>query len=449
MAFKPAFAVLTVALFSSIARADDWPGWLGPQRDGVWRETGILEKFPDGGPKVNWRVPVGEGYSGPAVVGDKVYITDRILTPGAKNPASAFDRKTRVDGKERILCLEEATGKLLWKHEYDCPYRISYASGPRTTPIVQDGKVWTLGSMGDLFCLDANSGKVLWHREFMKDYTEDVPGWGWSATPIIDGQRLICLVGGKGSTAVAFDKDTGKEIWKNLTAKEPGYAPPMIFDLAGKKQVIIWHPESVNSLDPVTGKLNWTQAYPDKKFIKAGLTVPSPRAIGNLLYVTAFYDGHMLLRINENNQPEVVYRSKGRSEQPEETDGLHSIMPTPFIKDSHIYGVCSYGELRCLDLKTGERKWSTLEATTNKSVRWGNAFLVQHEDRFFLFNEKGDLIIAKLTPKGYEEISRARIVEATNTMAPGRPVVWSHPAFAHRNAYIRNDKELVSISLAK
>ena len=133
---------------------------------------------------------------------------------------------------------------------------------------------------------------------------------------------------------------------------------------------------------------------------------------------------------------------------PRTTDGLHSIMPTPSIKDGHIYGVCSYGQLRCLKADTGERVWETLKATTgDKLERWANAFLVAQGDRFFLFNEKGDLIIARLTPKGYEEISRAHILEPTNTM-PGRPVVWSHPAFANKCIYARNDKEIVCISLA-
>jgi hypothetical protein len=166
-----------------------------------------------------------------------------------------------------------------------------------------------------------------------------------------------------------------------------------------------------------------------------------------MLFVTAFYEGPLMLKLNGAEKPDILWRGKGRGEQPDQTEGLHSIMPTPFIQAGHIYGVCSYGELRCLKANTGERVWSTHAATTGRSVRWGNAFLVQHEDRFFLFNEKGDLIIARLTPKGYDEISRAHILEPTNTM-PGRAVVWSHPAFANRSIYARNDREIVCVSLA-
>lgn len=432
-----------------IAQADDWPQWLGPQRDGVWREKGIIEKFPAAGPTIRWRTPIGAGYSGPAVADGKVYITDRTLAKGAVNPKSGFSRPS-IKGFERVLCLDEKSGKILWTHEYDCLYEVSYASGPRTTPLVSGGKVYTLGTMGDLFCLDIQMGKVEWSKNLVKEYNADVQQWGFSAHPLLDGNRLICLVGGPGSVAVAFDKDTGKEIWKSLSASSAGYAPPMIYEIGGTRQLILWHADAVNSLNPETGKVYWSQPFGGKKGkggLKAALSVPSPRVAGDQLFVTAFYDGPLMLKLNGTQKPTVLWRGMGRGEKADETDGLHSIMPTPVIQDGHIYGVCSYGELRCLQADTGKRLWATHQATTGASVRWGNAFLVPHEDRFILFNEKGDLIIAKLSPKGYEEISRANILTPINTLA-GRPVIWSHPAFANRCVYARNDREIVCVSMA-
>jgi hypothetical protein len=123
-------------------------------------------------------------------------------------------------------------------------------------------------------------------------------------------------------------------------------------------------------------------------------------------------------------------------------------MPTPHIVGAHIYGVCSYGQLRCLKKDNGERVWETFAATTGEATRWGNAFLVRHEDRWFLYNEKGDLILARLSPDGYEELGRSRLLEPTST-DPGRPVVWSHPAFANRSIYARNDREIVCADLAE
>src|SRR6516225_7587775 len=155
-------SLLAVAALFGLAAgafADDWPQWLGPQRDGVWRETGILDRFPKDGPKVRWRTPLGGGYAGPAVAGGRVYVTDRVLAPGVRNPDNPFGRD-KLAGKERVLCLDEATGKVLWEHAYDCTYTISYPAGPRTTPVVHGGKVYAVGAMGDLYCLDAGTGKV-------------------------------------------------------------------------------------------------------------------------------------------------------------------------------------------------------------------------------------------------------------------------------------------------
>jgi outer membrane protein assembly factor BamB len=430
-------------VISAAVYADDWPQWLGPQRDGVWRETGILDKFPKGGPKRRWKVDVGLGYAGPAVAAGRVYVTDWILAKGVANPDDPWG-KIKLRGKERVLCVDDSDGTVLWKHEYDCVYSVSYPAGPRTTPVVKDGKVYTLGTMGDLYCLNAKDGKVIWSKNFPKDYKAPVPLWGYAAHPLLDGNRLICLVGGEDSVVMAFDKDNGKELWRALSASEIGYCPPMIYEAGGKRQLIIWHPEAVNSLNPETGEVYWTQPFRSK----VALTIPTPRRAGNLLFVTAFYNGPLMLNLDPDRPAaSVLWKGKGKGEKPNQTDGLHSIISTPFIKDGYIYGVCSYGELRCLEANTGKRKWATFQATTGDEARWGNAFLVPQGDRWFLFNEQGDLIIARLTPEKYEELDRAKILEPTNKL-PGRPVVWSHPAFANRSMYVRNDRELVCVSLA-
>jgi outer membrane protein assembly factor BamB len=350
-----------------------------------------------------------------------------------------------IAGSERVLCLDETTGKIIWHYDYDCPYTMSYPAGPRTTPVVSDGKVYTLGAEGNLFCFNAKEGKVIWSKDFKKEYGIPTPMWGFSASPLLDGDRLICLVGGSNSAAVAFDKTDGHEIWRALTAKEPGYCPPTLITAGGKRQLIIWHPESVNSLDPETGKVYWSE--PSK--IRSGMTIPTPRQAGDELFLTSFYNGSLMLKLDKDKPGEtVLWQSQRISEK--NTDALHSTLSTPFIDDGYIYGVCSYGQFRCLKADTGERVWETFAATTpdGKEMRWANAFIVKNGDVFFLFNEKGDLIIAKLSPKGYEEISRAHLLEPTNTQT-GRDVVWSHPAYANRCIFARNDKELVCVSLKK
>jgi outer membrane protein assembly factor BamB len=434
-----------LVVMAAAVRADDWPQWLGPQRDGIWREAGIVDKFPAKGLTAKWRTPLGAGYAGPAVADGKVYVMDRILDKGTTNPKNPFGRDA-VNGTDRIVCLDAATGQEVWKHSYPSKYEVSYPAGPRTTPVVSGGKVYALGTMGELFCLDAAKGTVLWSKNFPKDYDTRVPTWGWSASPLLDGNRLICIVGGKGSVAVAFDKDTGKEVWKALSADEPGYCPPMIYQLGGKRQLIIWHPEAVNGLDPETGKVYWTQPFK----VRSGLSIPTPRVEGDRLFVSSFYNGSLMLQFDKDKaEPRVLWKGKSNSEQPKRTDGLHAIMTTPFLKDGMIYGVCSYGELRGLKEDSGERVWESLQltgSTEGGSDRWNNAFLVAQGDRFFCFTEKGDVVIARLTPKGYEEISRANILKPDNRM-PGRPVIWSHPAFANKCIFARNDSEIVCVPL--
>ncbi len=437
--------VLSAALstLATTALADDWPQWLGPQRDGVWRESGIVEQFPEGGPKLRWKAKIGGGYSSPSVVGGRVFVHDRLIREASDLAEKQNFQRGIIPGSERVLCLDEKNGRLLWKQEYDSVYSVSYPAGPRVSPTVDGDRVYTLGAEGRLMCLDVASGKVRWARELKRDFRIRTPLWGFAGHPLIDGDKLICLVGGRGSVAVAFSKDTGRELWRALNAKEPGYSPPTLIEAGGRRQLIVWHPESVNSLDPATGRLYWSEPFP----IRSGLSVATPRQAGDLLFVSSFYSGPMMFRL-EADKPaaSVLWRGQGKNEK--NTDALHALMCTPFIDGNHIYGVGSYGQFRCIELKTGKRIWETFAPTTGgKPVRWGNAFIVRHEDRWFLFNEHGDLIIARLSPQGYEEIDRANLLKPTSNH-PRRPVVWSHPAFANRSVYARNDEEVVCYSLA-
>src|SRR5581483_4551993 len=295
------FSLVVLLVGPAWGRSDVWPQWLGPQRDGVWREQGILKKFPEGGPRQRWRTPIGAGYSGPAVAAGRVYVTDRLADALARDPFA----KERLAGKERVLCLDEVTGKELWKHEYDCAYEVSYPLGPRTTPLVHGEKVYTLGTMGDLKCLETASGKVVWEKNFVRDFDARVPLWGFASNPLLDGDKLICLCGGPGSAVIAFHKDTGKELWRSLTAEDIGYSPPVIFTVGQTRQLIAWLPNAVNSLDPETGKRLWSQPFA----IKAGLTAPMPRMTGDLLFVTSFYNGSMMLRLDPKEpKAQVVWK---------------------------------------------------------------------------------------------------------------------------------------------
>jgi outer membrane protein assembly factor BamB len=443
----PTLLAIVLLLAAGTTRADDWPQWLGPERDGVWREKGLVEKFPRGGPRVLWRTPLAAGYSGPAVVGDRVYVMDRERARGADGKPL---RPTRdgILGNERVLCLSAVDGKLLWKHVYDCPYTISYSSGPRTTPLVRDDRVYTLGAMGDLLCLDATRGKVVWARSFLKDYKLDGPPvWGWAAHPLLDGKLLYCLVGGPDRAVVAFNKDTGQEVWKALTTEEIGYSPPMLYEAGGKRQLIVWLSESIQSLDPATGKVYWKQAYPtDRPPQRPAVNIITVRRQGDLLFLSTYYHGPLMLKL-DRDRPGASVLWKGKSNNPARPDGLHMVIGSPVLKDGHIYGVCAAGQLRCLKADSGAQVWETFAATGGQKGDCATAFIVPQGDRFILFNDQGDLILARLSPQGYREIDRAHLLEPVQS-ARGREVVWSHPAFARRCVFARNDKEMVCVSLA-
>ena len=437
---------LTLTFFSTSARADDWAQWMGADREGIWKETGLLEKFPDGGPKVLWRTPIHNGYSGPAVVGNRVFVMDRQLETSAKQPDNPFKRG-QIPGNERVLCLDATSGKKIWEHSYDCDYTVSYASGPRTTPTVDGDRVYTLGAEGNLLCLKAESGDVIWSHDFKKLLGLKTPTWGFTASPLVDGDLLICLAGGDGTTAIAFDKLTGEQRWSELSSKEPGYAPPKIVEHEGRRLLIIWHPESVNALDPQTGKVFWTVGWQ----LRSGLSVATPRLRGDHLFFSCFYNGSMMLKLSpDNTAPEIVWRTERASENPARTTHLHGIMSTPVFTGEYLYGACSYGEFRCLEAASGERLWDTLKPIAlDKPTRWGNVFITENAGRYFLFTEKGDLVIAKLSPAGYEEIDRAHVIEPDGADMRQRKIVWSHPAYARKCCFVRNDSDIICISLAE
>ena len=427
-------SLLTLVLSYGQLHADDWPQWMGPNRDGTWNEDGVRKDLSAGPPKVLWRTPIRGGYAGPAVVGDRVFVMDYV-TSGDQSPDPG--KRSELQGTERVLCLDAATGTEIWKHEYPCAYKISYPSGPRCTPTVVDGKVYALGAEGNLWCLTAEKGDVVWSHELKKEYKTEAPYWGFSSHPLVEGKLLYCVVGGEGSAAVAFDKDTGKELWKSLTAQNVGYSPPTLVSGGGRKHLVIFTTESLNGLDPATGKPLWSVPI-DVQF---QMPIMSPRQSGDLLYAGGVGNKSVLLKLSENSAEE-VWRGKT-------TTGIYSVCSTPLIDGETMYGVCTNGELRAVDFKTGKRLWETYVPTTgNRRANSGTAFLVRNPkvDRYFLMSETGTLFIAKLSPTGYEETGKAKLLEPT-TDAFGRLVVWSHPAFANRQMFARNDKEIIAVSL--
>ena len=453
--FVIAYLSLALSLYSGVLHskscsAEDWPQWLGPQRLPVWNEDGVIDTFPESGPPLRWKAELGGGYSGPAVANGRVFVMDRETPPAdtevgrllheEEPPSNQNFVRRLLPGRERVLCFRESDGKPLWSHEYDCPYTsvAIYAIGPRCTPTVDEDRVYTLGAEGHLVCLRVADGSVVWKRNFVTEFGLDVPEWGIAAHPLIDGERLICMVGGEGTTCVAFNKRTGKEIWRALAAKQPGYCPPMIYEFGGLRQLITWDSDAVSALSPANGEVYWRVPF-EATFAMA---IGAPQREGNSLFMMAYNRKSAMIEVSaDGRSAELAWQGNAKR-------GIDGVLNTAVLHDGYIYGCGNGGRYVCAELKTGKRIWETFEPSTGKRpASWANVFTVRHGERYFLANDLGDLIIARMTPRGYEELSRTHLINPTHAVG-NRTLVWSHPAFANRSIYLRNDKEILCYSLA-
>ena len=433
ISFALAFCGWNFVNTKTFCTAEDWPHWMGPKRDNVWNIAKPPQSFAPGSLKAKWTAPIAGGYAGPAVVGDRLYVTDLATKADAK--VDNFGRRS-FDGTERVLCLDSMTGKEIWKHEYPVTYSISYPAGPRCTPAVDGERVYTLGAEGDLFCFDAVKGTVIWSLKLKEQYKTKSALWGYAAHPLIDGDHLITLAGGEGSHTVCLDKKSGKEIWRFGTAPEQGYSPPTIFKAGGKRQLILPNPIAINSIDPDTGKLFWTIPYGASN----GSIIMTPIQLGKYLFVGGYSDKNMLIELDDKSpNAKQLWRDEAKK-------AISPVNVQPIGIGDVVYGFDQSGELIAFKIETGERLWQTAKPISQRPQGSGTAFIVRSGELFYLFNELGELIIAKMTPKGYEEISREKIIEPTNS-AFGRPVVWCAPAFANGCIYVRNDEKIVCVPL--
>ena len=430
MTYRIILVLLVIISIVSPALADDWPQWRGPTRDGVWHEQGIIDTFRGPQLTAKWRAPIGAGYNGPTVADGRVFVMDRLTEP---------------NDVERVLCFDARTGKPLWNYAYDCEYEgIQYEAGPRAAVTIDHDHAYAFGAMANLTCLDVTNGKPIWQKDMAKEYRSSVPTWGFAVSPLIYNHLVIVQIGGLDSACmVALDKQTGAEVWRALDDKA-SYSSPILITQAGKAVLLCWTGGHIAGLNPETGQVYWQIPFAPRRII---MNIADPVHYKNHVFLSAFFDGSILIKLDENAlSADIVWQRAGENES--KTDALHCCISTPVLMDNHIYGVDSYGELRCLDLATGTRLWESLAAVPK--ARWANIHIVRQADRFWLFNERGELIICRLDPQGYHEISRAQLIDPTTKQLDQRGgVCWSHPALANQCVYARNDKELICVNLTK
>ncbi|HMF12843.1 MAG TPA: PQQ-binding-like beta-propeller repeat protein [Gemmataceae bacterium] len=409
---RPIWFVLFVAVCSKAAvlHGDDWPQWRGPGRDSVWRTANLPDRLPADRPAQRWKQSIGGGYGGIAVAGGRVYVMDR-----QKEPREI----------ERVLCLDAATGNRIWDHEYAVNYdKMDYGNGPRSTPTVYADRVYTFGAVGHLRCFDATTGKLIWDRNAVRDLNARIPTWGHACSPLVDGDRLVVQIGGKNACLVAFDRATGKEVWKALPDR-PGYSSPVLVDGKAGRLLVYWTAEHLNGLDPATGKVRWQVPHTTEYDV----TISDPVCHDGVLLVGDYWTGGFAVKLDVRDEnPKKLWQGRQAS----------LLMSTPLIRAGHVYALDKDKGLTCIEIATGKVKWDG-EFVTPRG-RNPQASLVWAGERALIFNELGELILARLSPEGFQEISKTPILENGT---------WANPAYAGNCIFARNDKEIVCVPLLK
>jgi outer membrane protein assembly factor BamB len=406
---RPFGAVM--ALVAATSSAADWPQWLGPTRDGSSPEVVKAWKEP---PKILWRQPAGEGHSSPVVAGDRVF----------------FHAKSKDKDAEEVTALDAATGKLLWQSSYPrTGFTSIFGNGPRATPAVVDGKLYTLGVTGVLTCWEAATGKQVWQTDTLKTFHAANLFFGVSCSPVIDGDRVLVNVGGAGASIVAFDKNNGEVLWKTLDDKA-SYASPIVVE-NGQRQAVFFTHEGLVSLNPQTGRLFWR--FPLVDLLSESSA--TPMRAGDILVASAITKGSVGLRLQQaDGQPTAAEVWKNPD--------LTCYFSTPVaVGDEHIYLVTgtkppalrTQADLHCIVAKTGKVLW-----TKPKVGKYHATLLRTGNDKLLMLEEAGDLVLIEPDPKEYREIARARVCGET----------WAHPALANGRLFVRDAKEIICVQLA-
>jgi outer membrane protein assembly factor BamB len=382
----------------------DWPQWQGPHRDSVSHETGLLDSWPEAGPKVLWRLEMGEGYSGIAISDGRLYT---MHSPGED---------------ELVVCLDAATGQEIWRTRTDSKYHDDEGNGPRSMPTVDGDSIFALGAQGKLYALDASNGEKRWEHDFVSEFGSTIPQWGFSTSPLVEGDLLLVEAGGEvGKSIVAFDKKSGNVMWTSHTDK-PAYSSPIAVTFGGKRQIIFLTAKTLLSVSPRDGKIYWQYIpWPDRNEINIAtpLLIPDDR-----IFISAAYDkGAVVLQMKATGDTIAV----------EEVWKDHAVMQN-WTNSSVLLGKYLYGFdksiLKCIDANTGEEQWAT------RGFQRGALILV--DGHLIILGENGKLALAEATPSAYKEKASAQVLA-------GR--CFTPPTLAGGKLYVRNHEALVCLDM--
>jgi outer membrane protein assembly factor BamB len=381
---------------------NDWPQWRGPDRNGISKETGWSDTWPQEGPPIAWKANVGQGFSSFVVSGGKAVVVGH------------------GEGVDTVFCFEAVTGKEIWKHSYPAELGDKFFEGGTTGSATFNGdKVYWLSRWGDLFCFEAASGKVVWNRQIEKEDQVKVPTWGFTGAVTVLGDALILNAGEAG---MAVDKKSGKTIWKSAN-KEAGYCTPLPVQRGGKTEIWLANATAYVSIDP-TGKELWRMKW----LTQYGVNAADPIPVGENVFVSTGYGkGAALFKPTGDGEPTVIWKSKV----------LRTQLNPGVLVGKYIYGVdgdtTDKATLKCIEAETGTEKWA--------APNFGSGAVMVADGKLIAMNGTGELSVAPVSPEGFKPMSRAQVLG-------GR--TWTVPVLANGFVYCRNFRgDIVALDLRK
>jgi len=398
--------VLTVLLVCVSARAQDfnWPQWQGPTRNGLTTEKGLLETWPEGGPRRRWLFEnCGAGYSGPAIVDGKLFIIGER------------------DGACKLIALNAGTGTELWATPIGPTFQNDWGGGPRGTPTVDDGRVYALSPSGELVCVKASNGEEVW-RVTMQSLGGKIPNWGYAESVLIDGEKLLCTPGGPQGTIAAIDKESHEVIWQTKELTDfAHYSSIVRGDIHGKPQYVQLLEKRLVGLSPTDGKLLWEVEWPGSVAV-----IPTPIVFGNRVFCTSGYGaGCMVVEISADNQAKKVFENKRMKNQ---HGGVIKV-------GNFLYGFSDDVGWVCLDAGTGEQAWREREALGKGAIGYADG-------RFYCVDQSdGNVVLIDASPQAWTERGRFTLEPQAKDRSP-RGGIWVHPVVVKGKLFLR-DQEYV------
>ena len=406
-----ALCLLLLALLGTHAVAADWPGWRGPRRNGLSTERGLLKQWPDEGPPLLWKkTGLGEGYSTPSVVGNMLY------TMGNGN------------GKEWVVALDVSRkGLQVWASATGMiGHKGGGYAGPRSTPTVDDDRLYALGLNGQLVCMNTRDGSIRWHRNLVEDFGGKIPQWGYSESVLVDGDRVICTPGGETATVAALNKMTGETVWTSPIGHPASYSSIMPVKIGGVPQYVTLTGKSLVGVAAANGKLLWSYDAPANTSY-GGINVATPISLGQTVFASSGYGtgaGCAWIRRGAGGfQAQQIYFTKD----------LKNHHGGVLLIDGYLYGANDPGILTCLDYKTGKVMWKSREP--------GKCSLVYADGMLICRSEKGPVTLVEATPREFRLRGKFDQPDRSGKNA------WPYPIVVDGRLYLRDQDVLLCYDL--